>query len=73
MSPLKKIIFSIIFNSSLFILLIIGIQNSSEKLKVNLIVNKSVNLPVSFIVGISFISGSIMGSFLPLNILKNEK
>ena len=73
MSPLKKILFSIIFNSSLFILLIIGIQNSSEKLKVNLIINKSVNLPVSFILGISFISGSIAGNFLPFNLSKDEQ
>ena len=59
---IKKIIFSLIFNSSLFLMLIIGIQNSRNKNKVNFILNESVELPVSFIIGISFISGSILGS-----------
>ena len=54
-------------NSSLFLLLIIGIQNSSNKKRVNFIVNETVKLPVSFIVGSSFISGSILGSFLSIN------
>ena len=49
----------------------IGIQNSSNKSKVNLIVEESVNLPISFIIGISFISGSLMGSLL--NIKDGEK
>ena len=64
---LKKSIFSILFNSSLFLLLIIGIQNSTKKHKVNFLINESVNLPVSFIVGVSFISGSLAGSFVSLN------
>ena len=59
---IKKITFSILFNSSLLLMLIIGIQNSSNKSKVNLIFNESVKLPVSFIIGISFISGSFLGS-----------
>ena len=45
-------------------MLIIGIQNSSNKNKVNFLLNESVELPVSFIVGVSFISGSIIGSFI---------
>ena len=60
----KKILFIFTFNCSLFLILIIGIQNSSNKKKVNLIVNESINLPVSFIVGMSFISGSIIGNLL---------
>jgi len=64
---LKKIIHMIIFNFSLFIVLMIGIQNSSTKNKVNLIINETVSLPTSFILGVSFISGSISGSFLTLN------
>ena len=62
--PFKKIFFTIIFNFSLFLLLIIGIQNSSNKRKVNLLIDETVSLPISFIVGASFISGSILGSFL---------
>ena len=41
-----------------------AIQNSSRKGKINLILNETVNLPVSFIIGISFLSGSITGSLL---------
>ena len=61
----KKIIFSITFNSCLFLLLIIGIQNSSNKRKINLFKKDTVALPISFIVGVSFITGSITGSFIP--------
>ena len=62
----KKLIFSITFNSCLFLLLIIGIQNSSSKSKVNLFKNETIALPISFIVGVSFITGSITGSFVPI-------
>ena len=62
----KRLIFSITFNSCLFLLLIIGIQNSSIKRKVNLFKNESIALPVSFIVGVSFITGSLTGSFVPI-------
>ena len=61
----KKLIFSITFNSCLFLLLIIGIQNSSTKRKVNLFKKETIALPISFIVGVSFITGSITGSFIP--------
>ena len=61
---LKKFFFTITFNSSLFLILMIGIQNSSTKQKVNFLINETIRLPLSFIVGISFISGSIMGTFI---------
>ena len=63
--PLKKLLFIITYNSCLFLLLIIGIQNSSSKNKVNLFKNESIALPTSFIVGTSFIAGSLSGSFVP--------
>ena len=62
----KKLFFSITFNSCLFLLLIIGIQNSSSKREVNLFKKETVALPISFIVGVSFITGSITGSFVPI-------
>ena len=65
---LKKIIFTFIFNISLFLILMIGIQNSLIKRRVNLIVSNTIELPISFIIGISFISGTIAGSFLTLNL-----
>ena len=64
---LKNLIFSFTFNSCLFLLLIIGIQNSSKKSSINLLIDSTVNLPISFIVGSSFISGSIIGSILSSN------
>ena len=63
----KKLIFSTFFNFSLFILLIIGIQNSSIKSKVNLVIDETVSLPVGFIIGSSFITGSLLGSLLKLD------
>ena len=64
---IRKLIFTLIFNSSILMMLIVGIQNSSNKNKVNLVVNETVDLPVSFIVGISFISGSLLGSLMDIN------
>ena len=60
---IKKLFFASIFNSCLFVLLFIGIQNSSNKSKVNLLINETIELPISFLVGSSFIVGSILGSF----------
>ena len=63
----KKIFFIVTYNFSLFLILMIGIQNSSIRKKVNLINSETVSLPISFIVGLSFLSGSLTGSFLNLN------
>ena len=67
---IKKLTLAVIFNSCLFLILFIGIQNSSSKSKVNLLVDKTIELPISFIVGTSFIFGSFLGSFLVLDINK---
>ena len=72
-SILKKVIFTFTLNLSFFLILIIGIQNSSTKRKVNLFINQTVSLPVGFIVGISFISGSLLGSLLKANFNDKEK
>ena len=45
----------------------IGIQNSQTKNKVNLLFNETIDLPVSFIIGISFISGSVFSIFFSIN------
>jgi len=65
---IKKLTLAVIFNSCLFLILFIGIQNSSNKSKVDLLINETIELPISFIVGSSFILGSIFGSFFVLNI-----
>ena len=71
--PLKKIFFIVSFNISLFLMLMIGIQNSSNTRKVNLILSETVRLPISFIIGISFISGSLTGSFLTTNFINQKQ
>ena len=68
----KKLLFTITLNSALFFLLIIGIQNNSNKSKVKLLIGETVNLPISFIIGMSFISGSVSSGLLALN-FKNKK
>ena len=68
---IKKIILGFLFNSSLFLILIIGIQNSANKGKVNFFINETVSLPIGFIVGMSFISGSLLGGILKANIDPN--
>ena len=65
---IKKLFLAVIFNSCLFLVLFIGIQNSSNKDKVNLLIDETIELPISFLVGSSFILGSIFGSFLVLDI-----
>ena len=50
------------FNSCLFTLLVIGLQNNSNKTRVNFLIEETVKLPIGFIVGTSFITGSIIGN-----------
>ena len=69
---IKRFFFKTIFNSCLFILLVICLQNNSKKNKVNLLVEETVKLPIGFIVGTSFIAGSIVGNFFTLS-LTNKK
>ena len=52
-------------------MLIIATQNSSKKEKIHLLKNESVSLPISFIVGICFISGSMVGSIFNFNLKKD--
>ena len=70
---IKKTLFNLLFNTSLLTMLILGIQNSSNKNKVNFIFDNTVPLPVSFIVGVSFLSGSILGSYLKISDLFMKK
>jgi len=60
----RRIFFSITYNFCLFFILLVGIQNSSYKTKVSFYKMDTVELPVSFIIGLSFITGSILGSFV---------
>ena len=71
--PLKKIFFAISFNISLFLMLMIGIQNSSNTRKVNLILSETISLPISFIIGVSFISGSLTASLITTNFINQKE
>ena len=68
---IKKLLHSAIFNSCILVILFIGIQNSSNKSKVNFLINETIELPISFLIGSSFILGSILGNFIDFN-MKNE-
>ena len=63
---LRKAILLFTFNLTLFFILMIGIQNSSQRSKVYVLNYETINLPVSFIVGSSFITGSFIGLLVPL-------
>ena len=69
----KKLFFIITFNSCLFIILITGIQNNSNRSRVNLLIDKTISLPIGFITGTSFISGSLFGNLLKLNFYKRKE
>ena len=68
----KKIIFAITYNSCLFILLMIGIQNSSKTTRLNFLSTETVKLPISFIIGSSFVSGSLIGSLISISLTKKN-
>ena len=70
---ISKFFYTIVFHSFLFLFLVIGIQNSSNKSKVNFLLDETVELPISFILGLSFISGSILGSSIRVDFNKNIK
>jgi len=71
---IKKFIFYILFNVTIFLIVIISIQNSLNRNKVNFLGNETIDLPISFIIGLSFISGSISGNIISLqsNFDKNQ-
>ena len=71
--PLKKFIIAFAFNISLFLIMMIGIQNSVNTRKVNLILSETIELPISFIIGVSFISGSITSSLLTINLISKKQ
>ena len=69
---LKKYFFLFSINTLLFFIMLISIQNSNHKSRVDLLFNKTIPLPISFIVGSSFISGSILGGLLTLNLVNHK-
>ncbi len=64
MLQFKRLLITITINSLFFVLLVMGIQNSFNKKTVNLLINKTIELPVGFIAGSSFLAGSLLGGIL---------
>ena len=67
----KNFIISSIANVILFFLMLITIQNSNYKVKIKFINIETVPLPISFILGSSFLTGSVFGSLI-FNINKSK-
>ena len=61
---LKTNIQIFIVNLLCFFFLIIGLQNGSIRKKINFVFADSINLPIGFIIGSSFFSGSLIGGFV---------
>ena len=57
----------------LIFFLCLGSQNLSKKHNLNLLINKTVPLPVGFIVGSSFILGVITGGGTSILMINNEE
>ncbi len=72
MEFLHKLVFSLILNSTLFLILITGVYNSDKKSKVNFLTQETIDLPISFIIGSSFIAGSVTGGFISFFIRKKD-
>ncbi len=68
----KRLITTISIHSLLFILLIIGIQNSTNKKSVNFLINKTIELPIGFIACTSFLAGSLLGGIFTSINMKND-
>ena len=67
----KKLTFIFLFNFTLLIFLFISIQNSNYRSKVNFIIFETIPVPTSFIIGSSFIFGSLAGGLT--NLGKNSE
>ena len=70
---IRKLFFILALNFSMFLLIMIATQNSLEKRKVDFILGKTISLPTGFIMGVSFISGSITSSILTFKSHNKEK
>ncbi len=61
---IRKLLFNLIFNLSLFSLVFLVSQNSQKKSNIYFLTLKSVEIPVGFILGLSFVVGYSTGSSL---------
>jgi len=67
-------IYSLLANTLLLFFLLFSIQNSQEKKVLRLFNKETIELPISFILGTSFVAGSITSSFIfTILMFKNQK
>ena len=57
----------------LILFLCLGSQNLERKYSLNLLVNKTVDLPIGFLMGTSFTLGLISGGLTSVLIIKNNQ
>ena len=48
-----------------------GLYNSNVQ-RIELLINETIRLPISFIIGSSFVGGSLIGSILTINLTKKN-
>tara|TARA_Y100000589_G_C27138255_1_gene623495 strand:+ start:553 stop:777 length:225 start_codon:yes stop_codon:yes gene_type:complete len=71
-NALKNISINFLTNLMFFILIIFCIQNSNSKRTFDFLSLKTIPLPVSFIVGTSFVVGSLNGGLIANYFNKNK-
>ena len=69
---LKLLTFNLVSGILLILFLCLGSQNLEKRYSLNLIVNKSAELPVGFIVGIAFTLGVLSGGITSVLMIKDE-
>ena len=69
---LKLLTFNVISGILLIFFLCLGSQNLEKRYSLNLLGNKSVPLPVGFIVGVAFTLGVFSGGFTSVLMIKDE-
>ncbi len=70
---LSSNISTFLVNLFFLIFLLLGIQNSYGRNKIKFLNYESAAMPISFILGTSFISGSILGNFIFSLLLVDNK
>ena len=58
---LKYLLINFLTHSTILILLFLVAQNNKFKSSINFLTMKSVEIPIGFIIGLSFVSGSAIG------------
>ena len=71
-SKVSFLFLNLLVNFVMFSLLFLGVQNANKKNAINFFSYQSVEMPVGFILGLSFIFGTTIGG-LPLLFSENSK